>query len=91
MADNADLIAMLQGFTTAAATETAARQNQMTQLFQVIGGQQQNHATLQAIVAAPPYAPVIRPFALAVNALPHFSGYVDEDTQGFVNQVNRIA
>ncbi|KAK4009575.1 hypothetical protein OUZ56_018709 [Daphnia magna] len=91
MADNAALIAALQGFTTAVATDAAARQNQMTQLFQVIGGQQQNHAALQAVVAAPPIAHVMRPFTVAVNALPHLSGNVDEDAQGFVDQVNRVA
>ncbi|KZS19691.1 Uncharacterized protein APZ42_013851 [Daphnia magna] len=91
MADNAALIAALQGFTTAVATDAAARQNQMTQLFQVIGGQQQNQAARQAIVAAPPNAPVIRPFTVAVNSLPHFSGSADEDAHGFVDQVKRVA
>ncbi|KAK4028652.1 hypothetical protein OUZ56_021656 [Daphnia magna] len=89
MADNAALIAALQGFTTAVATDAAARQNQMAQLFQVIGGQQQNQAAMQAIVAAPPNAPVIRPSTVAVNSLPHFSGSADEDAQGFVDQVRR--
>ncbi|KAK4045731.1 hypothetical protein OUZ56_033613, partial [Daphnia magna] len=89
MADNAALIAALQGFTTAVATDAAARQNQMTQLFQVIGGQQQNHAALQAVVAAPPITHVMRPFTVSVNALPHFLGNVDEDAQGFVNQLTR--
>ncbi|KAK4017752.1 hypothetical protein OUZ56_033482 [Daphnia magna] len=74
MADNAALIAALQGFTTAVATDAAARQNQMAQLLQVIGGQQQNQAAMQAIVAAPPNAPVMRPSTVAVNSLPHFSG-----------------
>ncbi|XP_045023014.1 uncharacterized protein LOC123467018 [Daphnia magna] len=91
MADNAALIAALQGFTTAVATDAAARQNQMAQLLQVIGGQQQNQAAMQAIVAAPPNAPVIRPSTVAVNSLPHFSGSADEDAQGFVDQVNRVA
>ncbi|KZR99160.1 Uncharacterized protein APZ42_005087 [Daphnia magna] len=91
MADNAALIAALQGFTTAVATDAAARQNQMTQPFQVIGSQQQNQAAIQAIVAAPPNAPVIRPSTVAVNSLPHFSGSADEDAQGFVDQVNRVA
>ncbi|KAK4015271.1 hypothetical protein OUZ56_030254 [Daphnia magna] len=77
MADNAALIAALQGFTMAVATDAAARQNQMAQLFQVIGGQQQNQAAMQAIVAAPPNAPVIRPSTVAVNSLPHFSGSAD--------------
>ncbi|KZS10724.1 Uncharacterized protein APZ42_024736 [Daphnia magna] len=63
----------------------------MTQLFQVIGGQQQNQAALQASVAAPPNAPVMRPSTVAVNAPPHFLGNVDEDAQGFVDQVNRVA
>ncbi|KAK4017675.1 hypothetical protein OUZ56_033372 [Daphnia magna] len=91
MADNAALIAALQGFTTAVATDAAARQNQMTQPFQVIGSQQQNQAAIQAIVAAPPNAPVICPSTVAVNSLPHFSGSADEDAQGFVDQVNRVA
>ncbi|KAI9558351.1 hypothetical protein GHT06_015104 [Daphnia sinensis] len=91
MADNAALIAALQGFTTAVATDATARQNQMTQLLQVIGGQQQNQAAMQAVVAAPPNAPVIHPSTVAVNSLPHFSGGADEDAQWFVDQVNRVA
>lgn len=90
MLDNLALIATLQGSNMALATYAAPRQNQMTQRFQVIGGQQQNHAALQAIVAAPPNAPVIHPSTVAVNALPHFLGNVDEDSQGFVDQVNRV-
>ncbi|KZS19675.1 Uncharacterized protein APZ42_013835 [Daphnia magna] len=91
MADNAALIAALQGFTMAVATDTAARQNQMAQLFQVIGGQQQHHAALQATAAIQPNATLVRPSTVAVYALPHFSGSADEDTQGFFDQVNRVA
>ncbi|KZS09721.1 Uncharacterized protein APZ42_026030 [Daphnia magna] len=65
MVDNLALIATLQGSNMALATYAAPRQNQMTQRFQVIGGQQQNHAALQAIVAAPPNAPVIHPSTVA--------------------------
>ncbi|KZS04598.1 Uncharacterized protein APZ42_032422 [Daphnia magna] len=80
MTANADLIAALQGFTTAVATDAAARQNQMTQVFQIIRGRQQNHATLQEIVAVPPNAPAIRPSTVAMNSLPHFSeGWTDDN------------
>ncbi|KAK4024884.1 hypothetical protein OUZ56_010379 [Daphnia magna] len=68
MVDNLALIATLQGSNMALATYAAPRQNQMTQRFQVIGGQQQNHAALQAIVAAPPNAPVIHPSTVAIKS-----------------------
>jgi uncharacterized protein YciI len=89
MATNDDLIQALTAFTQAAANDRVLQQQKHDDLLQALRTQQDENTALRNLVTAGPM--VNRPSTAVVDSIPKFEGRMDEDVQGFINHIDRVA
>ncbi|KAI9552590.1 hypothetical protein GHT06_020455 [Daphnia sinensis] len=89
MATNEDLIQALTAFTQAAANDRVIQQQKHDDLLQALQTQQNENVVLRNLVSAGPL--VNRASSAVVDSIPKFEGRVDEDVQGFIDHIDRIA
>ncbi|EFX64495.1 hypothetical protein DAPPUDRAFT_118121 [Daphnia pulex] len=90
MATNDDLIQALTAFTQAAANDRVLQQQKHDDLLQALRTQQDENTALRNLVTAG-RAVVNRPSTAVVDSIPKFEVRMDEDVQGFINHIDRVA
>ncbi|KAI9551047.1 hypothetical protein GHT06_007647 [Daphnia sinensis] len=89
MATNDDLIQALTAFTQAAANDRVLQQQKHDDLLQALRAQQDENTALRNLLTAGPM--VNRSSTAVVDSIPKFEGRMDEDVQGFINHIDRVA